>query len=647
MRHAGSPKAQKWLWTVRCHLHYLAGRPEERLTVDLQPEIAARCGYTDRAGQVAVERFMKHFYLVAKDVGDLTRILCAAVEADRGRKPRFRLLPRFFGGPRLIGDLKIEGERVTVADDQAFERDPVNMLRLFRVAQSENVGLHPHALRLITQCLKTVGADLRKDPEANRLFLEIVAAPEEPERILRRMNRSQLLGRFIPDFGRVVAQMQYDMYHVYTTDEHTLIMLGILHRIEKGELAEAAPIATEVVHKVQSRRALYVAAFLHDICKGRGGDHSILGEKAARRLCPRFGMTDEETETVAWLVRWHLLMSYAAFKRDVSDPKTVQDFCEIVRSPERLKLLLVLTVADIRAVGPTVWNGWKASLLRELYRSADEVLSGDAKGAGKRARVAAARSALAERLSDWPEADLEAHLTRPYDSYWIVFDADHHVRHAEMVRRAEADKAPLTVDARVDTVRDATEITVYAADHPGLFSRIAGALPASGADIVDARITTLKNGMVLDVFWVQGEGRSAFDRPDKLARLSARIQRALAGKMDIDAEIEKRRPRFPKRASRMTVPPRVLIDDTASQTHTVIEVNGTDQPGLLYRITRALSRINVQIYSARISTYGESVVDVFYVKDLFGLKIVDPARHEQIRSALLDAVALPEDGTSD
>ncbi|WP_036554000.1 [protein-PII] uridylyltransferase [Nisaea denitrificans] len=636
-------KAQKMLWTIRCHLHYLTGRGEERLTVDLQTEIAKRMGYTNRAGAVAVERFMKHYYLTSKDVGDLTRIFCANIEAENQKRPRLRLSWAFSRKPD-VGDFRVDGDRLNVTDDEMFSRDPVNLIRFFHTAQKHDLELHPYALRLVTQNLKKIDKELRKNEEANRLFVEMLEAPQGPERIFRRMNEAQVLGRFVPDFGRVVAQMQYDMYHVYTVDEHTIVMLGILHKVEKGELADAAPIASEVVHKVLSRRALYVAVFLHDIAKGRGGDHSKLGERVARRLCPRLGLTDEETETVAWLVRWHLLMTYAAFKRDVNDPKTVQDFSAIVQSPERLRLLLVLTVADIRAVGPNVWNGWKAALLRELYWAADGTLSGLGEEAGRKRRTEEAKNALAEMLPDWSQKEIEWYQALGYPDYWLAFDAEAHVRHARMVHAAEAEQRDLAVESRVDTAREVTEITVYTSDHPGLFSRVTGAMAVSGASIVDARIATFSNGMALDVFWIQDEDRKAFDRPDKLAKLSVAIEQALTGRLNLLSELVKRRRNIERRARVMKIPTRVLIDNKASVTHTVIEVNATDRPGVLYRIARALREIKLQISSAKISTYGESFVDVFYVKDLFGLKIDSETRIQEIRSALLTALA--EDAAS-
>ena len=629
-------KDHNFLWTVRFHLHYLAGRAEERLTFDLQTRLSERMNYTDRASARGVERFMKHYYLVAKDVGDLTRIFCASIEAENMRKPLIRL-PRF-GRPRDLMGFKLDRDRLTVSDDEMFARDPVAMLRLFHVGHQEGLDIHPHALRLVTQNLRKIDNRVRDDAEANRLFIDIVTSSDEPEIALTRMNEAGVFGRFLPDFGRVVGQTQHDMYHVYTVDEHTIQAIGLLASIERGEQSREHPLASELLPTIGSRRALYIAVLLHDIAKGRGGDHSELGADVALKVCPGMGLSEEETESVEWLVRHHLAMSDVAQKRDLSDGKTISDFAELVQSLDRLRLLLCLTVVDMRATGPNVWNNWKAELLRELYYATEDVLSGGQLTHARQARVEDAKDALRARLTDWTGEEIEAQFERGYPGYWLTFDTETLERQARMMRNAEMEERPLTVEIHVVSNLDVTEVTIYTQDHPGLFSRIAGAFAAVGANVVDAKVFTTPAGMALDVFWLQDTNRRAFAQSSALARMSVQIERALAGEMKRD-EAHAERTFVPARTRVFTVAPRVIIDNQASATHTVIEINGRDRPGFLYSVTRALYSLSLQISSSKISTYGERAVDVFYVKDGFGMKVTHEDRLEKIRNALLEAIA--------
>ena len=634
-------KALTLLLAIRCHLHYLTGRGEERLTFDLQPEIAKLLGYTDHPGVSGVERFMKHYYIAAKEVGNLTRIYCAAIEAEHKRRPWLRL-PRLVQRHDLRG-FKQEGDWLTVDHDKVFTKDPVALMRLFHVSHVTGLDIHPHALRLVTQSLRTIDAAVRDDPEANRLFLDILSSRGDATPTLRRMNEAGLFGRFFPDFGRVVGQMQHDMYHVYTVDEHTIFALGILNGIERGIYPDDHPLSTRVIHEVQSRRALYIGVLLHDIAKGRGGDHSILGAEVAEHVCPRLGMTTEETETVAWLVRQHLVMSNTAFRRDLSDPKTIADFIEIVQSPERLKLLTCLTVADIRAVGPGVWNNWKGALLRELYDNALAAMTIDDATATARAhRIEVAKEELAAALTDWPKKEIEAHLARGYPAYWLAFDTDTLAHQARLVRRAEAAAdTPLGVDTRVDTFRAVTEVTVYAPDGAGVFASIAGAMAVAGASIVDARIFTTPQGMALDAFWVQDAEGKAVAAQAKLARLTKQVERGVRGQVK-KSEIAKATHFTLTRTAVFHVSPRVIIDNTASATHTVIEVNGRDRPGFLYTTATAIFELGLRVASAKISTYGERAVDTFYVKDAFGMKVTHQSKLNRIREVLEAAVAEPD-----
>jgi len=631
-------EAEAFLWDVRCHLHYLTGRAEERLSFDVQLEMARRMGFTDEGRMRGVERFMKQYFLTAKSVGDLTRIFCATLEAQQKKSwPMLgRLIPGLARRKLDAEGFVIEQGRINVEGPEVFQKTPVNLLRLFHLADQKGVDIHPDALKFVTRALPLVDDGLRNDREANRLFLEILCSRKDPERALRLMNESGLFGAFVPDFGRVVAQMQFNMYHHYTTDEHLIRAIGHLAKIERGEYAQDHPLANEIIHKVLSREVLYVALLLHDIAKGREGDHSTVGEEVALELCPRLGLKPDETETVAWLVLNHLVMSDVAQKRDVSDPKTIRDFVAVVQSPERLRLLLCLTVADIRAVGPGVWNGWKGQLLRQLYYEAEAQMLGGFSATARPTLVAEAKAELEKRLADWSSEERTRAVAGHYDPYWLTLGADVHEALARQMRVAEEHGEKLTLVARTDAFRSVTEVTIFAADHPGLFSQLAGAVAMSGANIVDAKIFTTSDGMALDIFSIQdSEGRPLGDTR-RIERLRETIKRVLGGEIVPRTVIDARHVR--RREEAFRVEPRVLIDNNASDTYTVIEVNGRDRPGLLHDLTRALFVAGLSIHSAQIATYGERAVDVFYVKDGFGLKVMQTQRLEAIRARILEAL---------
>ncbi|MDR3500714.1 MAG: [protein-PII] uridylyltransferase [Parvibaculum sp.] len=632
-------KAEDFLWAVRCELHFLTGRAEDRITFDVQTEMAARLGYHEHRGLKAVERFMKHYFLTAKTVGDLTRIFCAALEdQERKKKPGFRGFMRRLRRNKFVKGYKLEGGRLAFTSDKVVEKEPVNLIRIFHVADEDGLEIHPDALKLVTRSLKYIDADLRKNEEANRLFLEIITSRKEPERTLRLMNEAGVLGRFVPDFGRIVALMQFNMYHHYTADEHLLRAIGILSEVEKGVDVKEYPLAHEIMSKIQSRAVIYMAIFLHDIAKGREEDHSDAGERIARHLCPRLGMSAGETETVAWLVKNHLVMSDVAQKRDISDPRTVRDFAQLVQSPERLKLLYVLTVVDIKAVGPGVWNGWKAQLLRELYFETAAVIQGGDSLLNRAGRVAEAKEALAARLADWPEAERAVYIARHTDGYWLAFDAAIHERHARLVEGAG--DAGLTIAALPEPTRDVTELTLYTQDHPGLFARFAGACAILGMNIVDAKIFTTRDGMALDMLWVQDEAGGAVAEPRRIKRLEETIHKVLSGEM-LPPELIEQRSKRESRAAAFEVAPQVYIDNEASDAFTVIEVNGLDRPGLLHALTRALFHLGLTIGSAHVATYGERVVDVFYVKDVIGHKVTNANKRKAVERHLMEALADP------
>ena len=645
--------AQRFLWTVRCHLHLYAGRPEERLDFEAQMVIAPLMGFADRGGLRAVERFMKRYYLAARDVGNLTRIFCAAMETDFRKRRKF--FQNSFKVSRDIGEFQLQAGRISLSEDVLFRDAPLRILKLFQLAQEHDADIHPQTLHRITRAMPSIDAETRADPAANALFLDILTSSTNPERILRLMNESGVIGRFLPDFGRIVAMMQFDMYHSYTVDEHTIKALGILHRIETGGLTGDAPVASEAMPEIGSRRALFVAVLLHDIAKGRGGDHSILGAEVAHKVCPRLGLTPAETETVSWLVRHHLLMSKVAFRYDLNDPKTIEDFAAVVQSPEQLRLLLILTVADIRAVGPTIWNGWKAALMRDLFSRTDAVLKGGdpnviAQGNADMARALAFDKLVGDKDAGtpsspkakkeksgtgWTAAAFEQHADNFPQAYWTGFDTISHCKHAALCQQFRNLETPLLIDLSPDKARRATEMTVITIDDPGLFSRIAGAVAAVGVNIAGARITTCSDGTVLDVFYLQTIDNQVVDDAALLTRIRDFVTKAAVGKMRIADALSARWQQTPKRIRRFPVPARVLLSNNISKTHSVIEVNGRDFPGFLHKITRCMVDLGLQIQSSSISTYGERAVDVFYVKDIFGLQILNEKRQQHIRNALL------------
>ncbi len=624
-------KAENFLWTVRVALHFLAGRADERLTFDMQRRLAEELQYQDRAGASDVERFMKHYFLVAKQVGDLTRIFCAVLEA-RQQITFFSRLKR----TRKLQGFGVQDQRLIALNDDDFERDPTLMVKIFAVADKNGLDIHPATLRQIKQNLKRMTLAVRRSPEANKHFLDVLTSKNKGEINLRRMNEAGVFGKFLPDFGRVVAQMQYDMYHHYTVDEHTIRAVGLVAKIEAGELADDHPLSTKVIQQIQSRNVLYVAVLLHDIAKGRGGDHSLIGADIARRVCPRLGLSPAETQTVAWLVRWHLLMSNTAFKRDLADPKTIQDFCDIVKSPERLRLLVVLTVVDIRAVGPNVWNGWKGQLLRELYYAAEEVLLAGHVTLGRNERVARKKELLAGALDDWSAGAVEKHLNRMVDAYWLAEDEVTLVQNAHLMRRVDKAGDLIGVAARVEEWQAMTNIALYTQDHPGLIARVVGAIGVAGASIMGAKIHTSRDGMAMDNFIVQDLENTAFDSRDQLNLMEETILKTLKGSVRPKERLGKKR-LFGTKDAAFNIEPVVLIDNKASGRSTVMEVNAKDRPGLLYDLTYALYRLKLSITSAHVATYGERAVDVFYVTDLTGSKVSNKLRLRNIEEKLLRA----------
>jgi [protein-PII] uridylyltransferase len=629
-------RAERFLWAVRCHLHLVAGRPEDRLTFDYQREIAERMNYADRPGKSRVERFMQHYFLHAKMVGDLTGVFLAHLDETFARRGRRFGLPALRRRPTRLEGFVLDRDRLALPHEDFFAEDPVRLIQIFALADKYALEVHPLAMRAAARDAKLIDQEVRVSPRANALFLDVLTSPRDPETVLRWMNEAGVFGRLVPDFGRVVAQMQFDMYHHYTVDEHSIRAIGLLARIEKGELKDDHPLSTALFRQIASRRVLYVAVLLHDIAKGRGGDHSVLGAEVARELCPRLGLDEAETETVAWLVRWHLLMSATAFKRDLSDPKTIEDFAGRVKSMERLRLLLMLTVVDIRAVGPGVWNSWKRQLLRDLFEATEEMLRLGHKQKGRRERVAAIQEELSAKLG-WDDPHFTRLAWRLPDSYWLAEPMEVLERNARFIDAADRDSdSAKPLSTSIQKERGATLVTIYAKDMPGIFYRVAGAISLVGGNIIDARVHTTLDGMALDNFLVQDSRARPFDDPHQLARLETAVARAVAGEEPMTERLEAKALPLP-RAGAFPIRPAVFIDNEASSRYTVVEVNARDRAALLSALALALYQSKTTIHSAHIATYGERAVDVFYLTDLQGHKMAGTAKLKALHSRLLKA----------
>ncbi|WP_319517314.1 [protein-PII] uridylyltransferase [uncultured Martelella sp.] len=629
-------RAEDFLWAVRCHLHFITGKAEERLSFDIQREIAEALGYQDRPGLSAVERFMKHYFLVAKDVGDLTRIFCSDLEEQQAKAaPTLgqAVLSKFTKRQRKIpGSLEFVSDsgRIALAEPDVFKKDPVAIIRFFYVAVINDLEFHPDALKVVTRSLSLINAELRENDEANRLFLSILTARNNPALYLRRMNEAGVLGRFLPEFGRIVSMMQFNMYHHFTVDEHLIRAVDVLSELDNaGGESEMHPLAARLISSVEERTVLYVAVLLHDIAKGRKEDHSIAGARLARKICPRLGLTVKQTELVSWLIEYHLLMSMTSQTRDLNDRKTVVDFADKVQSLDRLNMLLILTVCDIRAVGPDVWNGWKGQLLRTLYYETEILLSGGFSAVSRKARTQHAIEQLDDALVGMGDNERHKYANLHYQNYMLSVPLEDQVRHARFIREADKDRKLFATMVRTNTFHDITEITLLAPDHPRLLSIIAGACAATGANIADAQIFTTTDGRALDTILLN---RAFDDDADELRRantIGKLIEDVLTGRKHLN-DLIAARSRERRTVRPFSVPTHVSVSNKLSNIFTVIEIECLDRTGLLADVTQTLSELSLDIQTARITTFGEKVIDSFYITDLVGAKITNENRRAAI-----------------
>ena len=628
---ASFAESQRFLLSVRCHLHYRAFREDDRLAMDAQLDLAKTMNFKNTITQKDVERFMKRYFLATKTVGSLTRIFCAAIETEFNKPLRLSFLS--FKKKEDVYPFDIELGRLFVKNKEVLSENPVNIIKLFNISHNKNIDIHPKTLRYLTSLQRLINYEVRNDFDANKMFLDILTSDKDSTRTLRLMNESNILGKFIPEFQKIVGLMQFDMYHSYTVDEHTIFTISNLYSLKNGEFKNFAPLASKVILEISSKKCLFVAMLLHDIAKGRKGDHSENGALIASVVCPRLGLSKEETKTVEWLILYHLLMSKTAFRYELGDARVIKSFVDKVKSVERLKLLLVLTVADIKGVGPEIWNDWKGSLITELYSKSFDMLQKDNVNELIKTPKKSFENFLVE--NGLTNSDAKQYCSYYYDNYWEIFNLSRIINHYEIFRNMYKDSKKFKVHLFDESKLKATELLVIAPDHHGLFSLISGLVSASGYDVVNAKIITRSDGYALDTFFIQNKNRQPIIEEHSKKKLLKVISQGLEGNFNVEKALNKRWEEIPARFRAIKAPTRVIIDNNMSDEYSILEIKCKNAPGVLYRITKVITSLGLQINTANVSTYGDRVVDIFYIKDAFGSKIDNNKSMDKVKMSIL------------
>ena len=579
--------------------------------------MAKRLGYDDRKGLLGVERFMRHYFLIAREVGDLTRSICSILEEQQKKSiPVISKALSYFSEEKVEGFILNAG-RIDIPNNNFFKKDPLNILKLFNYSMKRDVLIHPNAVRVLRENLSLVNKDLRQNETANKIFLEILLNKKNSEETLRQMNETGVLGRFILDFGKIVGLMQFNMYHHYTADEHLLRAIGELNRLFSEKNKNITKLISEIINSGLSKKILTIALLFHDIAKGRDEDHSIAGAKIVKKFSKRFNLSDYELETISWLVKEHLVMSDFSQTRDVMDAKTVEDFSLKVQTPERLKFLFILTIADISAVGPGVWNAHKGQLLEQLYKETYAKLSGEVLDEDRSLRAQnKIKSVFSEadfnkekRFKDW--------IKSQSDQYWLGLEDDIIFRQAEMFVKNFNNKPSIIIHNKKDA--EATEVSIMSKDSKGLFSKLTGALSSMEINIVNAKIFTNSSNIAIDVIWIQDkENRPIFDN-SRIERIKEKILNFI--NTDIKNGVSSTSRLNNRRINAFTVPIVVKIMNNISSNYTVIEVSGKDRPSILHELAKTINHLDLNLFRAQVATFGERVVDVFYVLDSKNKKI--------------------------
>jgi [protein-PII] uridylyltransferase len=628
-------RAEDFLYRVRNSLHFLSGRHHDQLTFEYQEQIAPLLGFTtpDSSGS-ASSALMRFYYAQAAAIHRFSEGLIARVTED----PAAGRFMRRTGGRQIRPGVLIQGHLLAIAEKDFFTRAPINLITIFADCQAHGVELSGSAYQQVRDGLGLVDDAFRCDPRTGMALMGILSGRQRVAETLEAMHRAGVLGAVIPEFGKLYARVLHDLYHIYTVDRHSLAAVRELERLRAGEFKDSNPLLTEVAREVTALPLIFLALVLHDIGKGHGHDHHERGALLTAEVSRRLGLDGEETDLVVFLVRNHLMMSQVAQKGDVDDVHTVEEFARAVGSIDRLKALYLMTFADMRAVAPNVYNNWRDMLLSELYMRALKILEqGDREAVDPARRLALVKAAVRERISPLGAApeELTAFLDLMPDRYFLTVPEEDIPTHFELMRALGAHA--LVCRHRHFPELEFSEFIVATRDQPGLFSKIAGVLTANNLNILSARITTRADGVALDVFRVShGAGGMALEE-ERWLRVERDLEAVLAGQRDLEAMVaEAQRSRVAGRKFMRRVATEITIDNRSSEQYTVVDVFTQDRVGLLFAITHTLFKLGMVIHLARISTNADQALDVFYVSDSSGGKVVELDAMRRLRAALVE-----------
>ncbi len=629
----------KFLLSTRCYLHLLSKRENDNLDIESQIEISKLIGFRQKEFQRPVERFMKRYYIAAKNIGSLTRIFFSVIEDKFKKSIRFNFF--FRNSINLEKPYVFKRKKIAIEKKSFFLKTPELIIEIFHISHFKNLEIHPETLRLLSDCSKLIRKKQVNSKLSNKLFLEILSSEKNPRPILRLMNDTNVLGNFIPDFKKIIGLIQHDMYHHYTVDEHTFFAISNAHQLKNERLNLGIELANKLIFEIDRFDLLTVSLFLHDIAKGLEGDHSQNGSEIAKNLCPRLGLKNDETEIVSWCVLNHLYLSETAFRYDLNDKKIIEKSIKKIDSIKKLNLLFVLTICDISAVGPGVWTDWKGSLLIELYNKIKMYL--DDKEVKKLPEKKEKKSDHLfneiKRLNILKDDEAQNYIISFPDNYWKMYNLKQMLDQVRLFKNMLDSEAKFNFEIYNNLNSNVSELIVIAPDNFGLFSKISGILSSSNVNVISAKIITRSDGFAIDYFVINNKMDMPISEKNIQQKIFRRLKDGLEGVYDFEIELEKRFNEAPSKIKKIKAPIRVYIDNDASDDFSILEVNCKNAPGVLFKITQSISKLNLQIFNASISTYGTRVTDIFYVKDLFGQKIIDEIKIKLVRDNLLEVLS--------